>query len=144
MLVYTNVKLYCGMVHGEILHDIFWLHYGVDVECSGLWYVCVIVRSTCCFYNHNRSVLTVFLLVSQATPFTERGRVWSRCNYRVVAEERNYWLGNKMLTSAKHVVMYLYSMTTDAIYKEHGSDWSHQVSAVGTTRWLQHDQTLSL
>ena len=29
-------------------------------------------------------------LVSQATPFTERGRVWSRCNYRVVAEERNY------------------------------------------------------
>ena len=45
--------------------------------------------------------------VSQATPFTERGRVWSRCNYRVVAEERNYRplrLGNKMLTSAKHVV----------------------------------------
>ena len=29
-------------------------------------------------------------LVSQATPFAERGRVWSRCNYRVVAEERNY------------------------------------------------------
>ena len=24
-------------------------------------------------------------LVSQATPFTERGRVWSCCNYRVVA-----------------------------------------------------------
>ena len=46
-------------------------------------------------------------LVSQATPFAERGRVWSRCNYRVVAEERNYRplrLGNKMLTSAKHVV----------------------------------------
>ena len=35
-------------------------------------------------------------------------------------------------------------MTTNAIYEEHGSDWSHQVSAVGTTRWLQHDQTLPL
>ena len=49
----------------------------------------------------------VWELVSQATPFAERGRVWSRCNYRVVAEERNYRplrLGNKLLTSAKHVV----------------------------------------
>ena len=27
---------------------------------------------------------------------------------------------------------------------ECGSDWSHQVSAAATTRWLQHDQTLSL
>ena len=35
-------------------------------------------------------------------------------------------------------------MTTDAIYKERGSDWSHQVSSVGTTRWLQCDQTLPL
>ena len=35
-------------------------------------------------------------------------------------------------------------MTTDAIYEERGSDWSHQVSAVGTTRWLQRDQTLPL
>ena len=35
-------------------------------------------------------------------------------------------------------------MTTDAIYEERGSDWSHQVSAVGTTQWLQHDQTLPL
>ena len=32
----------------------------------------------------------------------------------------------------------------DVIYEEHGSDWSHQVSAVGTTRWLQRDQTLYL
>ena len=32
----------------------------------------------------------------------------------------------------------------DAIYEEHGSDWSHQVSAVVTTQWLQHDQTLPL
>ena len=32
----------------------------------------------------------------------------------------------------------------DAIFKEHGSDWSHQVSAVGTARWLQRDQTLPL
>ena len=46
-------------------------------------------------------------LVSQAIPFAERGRVWSRCNYQVVAEERNYQplrLGNKMLTSTKHIV----------------------------------------
>ena len=33
-------------------------------------------------------------------------------------------------------------MTTDAIFEEHGSDWLHQVSAVGTAQWLQHDQTL--
>ena len=35
-------------------------------------------------------------------------------------------------------------MTTDTIYEERVSDWSHQVSAVVTTRWLQHDQTLPL
>ena len=35
-------------------------------------------------------------------------------------------------------------MTTDASYKERGSDWSHQVSVVATTRWLQRDQTLPL
>ena len=29
-------------------------------------------------------------LVLLAIPFAERGRVWSRCNYRVFAEERNY------------------------------------------------------
>ena len=45
-------------------------------------------------------------VISQAIPFAERGRVWPSCNYRVVAEERNYWplqFGNKMLTSAKHM-----------------------------------------
>ena len=31
-----------------------------------------------------------FSVVSQATPFAERGKVWSCCNYQVVAEERNY------------------------------------------------------
>ena len=65
-------------------------------------------------------------------------------NYRVVAEERNYrplWLGNKMLASAKHRT---YSMTTDTICEERGSDWSNQVSVVATTRWLQCDQTLPL
>ena len=35
-------------------------------------------------------------------------------------------------------------MTTNAIYKECGSDWSHQVSVVATTQWLQRDQTLPL
>ena len=35
-------------------------------------------------------------------------------------------------------------MTTDAIYKQHGSDWSHQVSAMATTQWLQCDQILPL
>ena len=32
----------------------------------------------------------------------------------------------------------------DAIYKERGSDWSHQVFVMGTTPWLQRDQTLPL
>ena len=52
-------------------------------------------------------ILHILLIVSQAIPFAERGRVWSRCNYRVVAEECNHRplrLGNKMLTPAKHVV----------------------------------------
>ena len=35
-------------------------------------------------------------------------------------------------------------MTTNAIYKECGSDWSHKAFAVATTQWLQHDQTLPL
>ena len=35
-------------------------------------------------------------------------------------------------------------MTTNAMYDEHGSDLSHQVSAVATTQWLQHNQTLLL
>ena len=33
-------------------------------------------------------------------------------------------------------------MTMDAIYEQHESDWSYQVSAVATTRCLQHDQIL--
>ena len=49
-------------------------------------------------------------------------------------------LGNKVLTSTKHVTE-LYSMTTDALYEDRGSDWSQQVSVVATTRWLQRDQT---
>ena len=38
------------------------------------------------------------ILPWKATPFAERGRVWSHCNYRVVAEEHNHQtqqLGNK-------------------------------------------------
>ena len=35
-------------------------------------------------------------------------------------------------------------MAMDAIYKERGSDWSHQVSVVATTQWLQRDHTLPL
>ena len=35
-------------------------------------------------------------------------------------------------------------MTTDAIYEERRSDWSHPVSVVATTQWLQRDQTLPL
>ena len=35
-------------------------------------------------------------------------------------------------------------MTTDAIYEQRRSDWSHQISAVWTTQWLQRDQTLPL
>ena len=47
-----------------------------------------------------------------------------------------------MLTSAEHMTYY-YSMTTDAIYEEHRSDCSHQVSAVVAT-WLHCDKTLPL
>ena len=36
------------------------------------------------------------------------------------------------------------TMTMDATYKECRSDWSHQVSAMATTLWLQCDQTLPL
>ena len=35
-------------------------------------------------------------------------------------------------------------MTMDVICGEHGSDWSHQVSVVVTTQWLQCDQTFPL
>ena len=35
-------------------------------------------------------------------------------------------------------------MTADAIYKKHRSNWSHQVSVMGTTQWLQRGQTLPL
>ena len=35
-------------------------------------------------------IVSVCVLVLQATPFTERGKVWSHCNYQVVAEEHNY------------------------------------------------------
>ena len=46
-----------------------------------------------------------------------------------------YWLGNKMLTSANQVVtnMLLLLHEDDAIYKEHGSLWPQQVSAMATT-----------
>ena len=40
--------------------------------------------------NEANCWLQQYILVSQATPFAERGRVWSRYNYRVVAEESNY------------------------------------------------------
>ena len=74
-------------------------------------------------------------LESTSTPYPlqrEEGSGHTATN-SVVAEERTYrplWLGNKMLTSAKHIVTYLYFMTTDAIYEKRGSDWSHQVSGV--------------
>ena len=49
----------------------------------------------------------VYGQLSLASHTLRRERVWSHCNYRVVAEERNYRplrLGNKLLTSAKHIV----------------------------------------
>jgi len=51
------------------------------------------------------------------------------------------WSDNKMLTSAKHVLIALHD--TDVSYEEHRSDWSHQVSAMATTGMLQCDHTLS-
>ena len=59
------------------------------------------------FFVGTHRLCSSLALVSQAIPFAERGRVWSRRHYRVVTEEQNYralWLGNKMLTFAKHVV----------------------------------------
>ena len=43
---------------------------------------------------------------------------------------------------ARHQWRNYYSMTTDGIYKEHGSDWSHQVSAVATTQWWPDPSSL--
>ena len=52
-----------------------------------------------------------------------------------VTSNNSDWLGNKMLTSANQVVtnMLLLLHEDDAIYKEHGSLWSQQVSAMATT-----------
>jgi len=65
--------------------------------------------------------------------------------HQVVSMECNDltpWSDNKMLTSAKHVLIVLHD--TDASYEEHRSDWSHQGSAVVTCRMLQCDHTLPL
>ena len=74
------------------------------------------------------------------------GSVWSRCNYRVVAEEHNYRpfrLGNKMLNTLwRNCTPWQWMRSTKSAG---GSDWSHQVSVVATTtRWLQCGQTLPL
>ena len=65
---------------------------------------------------------------------SQRGRVWSCCNHQVVSMECNdltQWSDNKMLTSAKHVLIVLHD--TDASYEEHRSDWSHRGSAMVTS-----------
>ena len=70
-------------------------------ECTFWSYVKVnyiLLREASISNTRNESVTASFKftckamsdVVSQATPFAERGRVWSRCNYRVVNEERNY------------------------------------------------------
>ena len=70
---------------------------------------------------------------------------WSCCNYRVVAEECEH---------SGHVIRCWHPLNSwrnctpwqrmQIIYKEHGYYWSHQISAVATTRWLPRDQTLPL
>ena len=48
---------------------------------------------------------------------SQRGRVWSCCNHQFVSMECNdltQWSDNKMLTSAKHVLIVLHD--TDASY----------------------------
>ena len=72
----------------------------------------------------------------------EEIKVWSPFSLRVVVEEHNYQsaqLDNKMPTSAEHVVMFMMQSmkSIDLIAQQ-------QVSAMPTTRWLQHDQTLPL
>ena len=57
-------------------------------------------------------------LVSQATPFTERGRVWSHCSWRVVTKECNYrtaQLDNHLLSMWRNCC----SMTRYVIYEDH-------------------------
>ena len=62
-------------------------------------------------------------LVSQATPFAEReGLV--RLQLMTCRHYQTEPLDNEILTSAKHIVTYCYSMTTDAIYEDYGSHWS--------------------
>ena len=46
-----------------------------------------------------------------------------------------------MLISAKIVVMHLL-LHDNRCNEERGSHWSQQVSAVATTQWLQHDETI--
>ena len=88
--------------------------------------------------------------VSQATHFTERKSLVAlqplSCRRGMQLSNYCKWLENEMLTSAKHIIYMCncHSMTTDAIKKDHGSDWSHQVSTMTTTWWLQGDQTFPL
>ena len=80
--------------------------------------------------------------VQSCNPHLHRGKVWSPFSLRVVVEEHNYQaaqLDNKMPTSAEHVVMFMMQSTKSA-----DLIGQQQVSAMPTTRWLQHDQTLPL
>ena len=79
--------------------------------------------------------------VLQPTP-SQRRKVWSPFSLRVVVEEHNYQsaqLDNKMPTSAEHVVMFMMQSMKNA-----DLIGQQQVSAMPTTQWLQHDQTLPL
>ena len=60
------------------------------------------------------------ILVSQATPHT------------LCREEESHTTTTELAFCDVHVIV-----LCDTIYKERESDWSHQVSAVVTTRWLQ-------
>ena len=54
------------------------------------------------FYKGKVDIMSAYnSVVLQAIPLAERERVWSRCNYRVVAEECNYrplWFGTVKTT----------------------------------------------
>ena len=70
--------------------------------------------------------------VLQTTSLAKRGRVWSHYNHVVVGEERNYRTEQRCWhpLNTRHIVFYDNGSNL-------GSDWSHQVSAMVTTLWLQ-------
>ena len=83
------------------------------------------------FQNQNN-----YSILSYKPHPSQRGRVWSCCNHQVVFMVCNHltqW-SNNMLTSAKHVVMYLYSMTQMRAMKS-----TDLIGHIKFLLWRQHE-----